>query len=138
MSPLITFSKTAIAEVQRMLQHTDRATAATVTHIQLALDLIPSECAQHQYQLGFYEDNLAHEEGLTIPITLSPHHSANGAITTHSPLTISLTISSKYQALLDGLNIDFSEDLMGGGFRFENPNASRTCSCGYAFDTVAV
>ena len=34
---------------------------------------------------------------------------------------------------LDGLNVDFSKALMGGGFRFENPNASRSCGCGTSF-----
>ncbi|MGI0487965.1 HesB/IscA family protein [Pantanalinema rosaneae CENA516] len=34
---------------------------------------------------------------------------------------------------LDGLLIDYSEDLMGGGFRFHNPNAGQTCGCGNSF-----
>jgi len=34
---------------------------------------------------------------------------------------------------LDGLNVDFSKKLMGGGFRFENPNAARSCGCGTSF-----
>jgi iron-sulfur cluster assembly protein len=32
-----------------------------------------------------------------------------------------------------GLKLDYSEDLMGGGFRFQNPNAINTCSCGLSF-----
>ena len=31
---------------------------------------------------------------------------------------------------INGLSIDYSEDLMGGGFRFHNPQATSTCSCG--------
>jgi len=34
---------------------------------------------------------------------------------------------------LDGLNVDFSSKLMGGGFRFANPNAARSCGCGTSF-----
>jgi len=34
---------------------------------------------------------------------------------------------------LDGLNVDFSTKLMGGGFRFVNPNAARSCGCGTSF-----
>ncbi|MDX2231769.1 MAG: iron-sulfur cluster assembly accessory protein [Leptolyngbyaceae cyanobacterium bins.349] len=34
---------------------------------------------------------------------------------------------------LEGLAIDYSEDLMGGGFRFQNPNAVKVCGCGNAF-----
>jgi Fe-S cluster assembly iron-binding protein IscA len=29
--------------------------------------------------------------------------------------------------------LDYSEDLMGGGFRFHNPNAIETCGCGNSF-----
>jgi iron-sulfur cluster assembly accessory protein len=31
------------------------------------------------------------------------------------------------------LQIDYSEDLMGGGFRFQNPNATANCGCGNSF-----
>ena len=34
---------------------------------------------------------------------------------------------------INGLTIDYSEDLMGGGFRFRNPLATSTCSCGNSF-----
>ncbi|MCM1985117.1 HesB/IscA family protein [Lyngbya confervoides] len=32
-----------------------------------------------------------------------------------------------------GLMLDYSEDLIGGGFKFTNPNASQTCGCGTSF-----
>ncbi|MGB2925178.1 MAG: iron-sulfur cluster assembly accessory protein [Limnothrix sp.] len=34
---------------------------------------------------------------------------------------------------LENLSIDYSEDLMGGGFRFTNPTAAKTCNCGQSF-----
>jgi len=34
---------------------------------------------------------------------------------------------------LDGLQIDFSDDLIQAGFRFKNPNASHSCGCGSSF-----
>jgi iron-sulfur cluster assembly accessory protein len=34
---------------------------------------------------------------------------------------------------LEGLTLDYTEDLMGGSFRFHNPNAQQTCSCGNSF-----
>jgi iron-sulfur cluster assembly protein len=46
-----------------------------------------------------------------------------------------IAIEGRHTNYLQGLMIDYSEDLMGGSFRFENPNATRTCSCGSAFDT---
>ena len=35
--------------------------------------------------------------------------------------------------LLDGLRVDFSSKLIGGGFKFTNPNARRSCGCGTSF-----
>lgn len=34
---------------------------------------------------------------------------------------------------LNGLTVDFVEALVGGGFKFENPNAKRSCGCGTSF-----
>ena len=34
---------------------------------------------------------------------------------------------------LEGLKIDFSDDLIRSGFRFTNPNASGSCGCGASF-----
>ena len=32
-----------------------------------------------------------------------------------------------------GMQLDFSKELIGGGFNFVNPNASQTCGCGSSF-----
>ena len=32
-----------------------------------------------------------------------------------------------------GTTIDFSDDLLSGGFKINNPNAERTCGCGTSF-----
>ena len=34
---------------------------------------------------------------------------------------------------LEGLVIDYSDDLVKSGFRFKNPNATSTCGCGSSF-----
>ncbi len=34
---------------------------------------------------------------------------------------------------LRGATIDYVEDLMGGGFKIENPNAQKSCGCGQSF-----
>lgn len=36
---------------------------------------------------------------------------------------------------LRGATIDYVEDLMGGGFKIENPNAISACGCGNSFRT---
>ena len=35
---------------------------------------------------------------------------------------------------LDGAEVDYKEDLMGGGFAIKNPNATSTCGCGHSFN----
>ena len=37
---------------------------------------------------------------------------------------------------LAGSVIDYVDDLMGGGFRIENPNAVASCGCGHSFRTA--
>ena len=39
----------------------------------------------------------------------------------------------KSYLLLDGTEVDYSNELMGGGFSFSNPNAKRACNCGTSF-----
>ena len=35
--------------------------------------------------------------------------------------------------LLSGIEIDYEDKLMGGGFTIKNPNATRSCGCGLSF-----
>ena len=42
-------------------------------------------------------------------------------------------VHNKDSSMLSGINIDFKETLMGGGFQIENPNADRSCGCGQSF-----
>jgi iron-sulfur cluster assembly accessory protein len=46
---------------------------------------------------------------------------------------IAIIIDPAQLTYLDRLKVDYSDDLMGGGFRFHNPNAARTCGCGQSF-----
>ena len=34
---------------------------------------------------------------------------------------------------LKGTEVDFSDDMLSGGFQINNPNAERTCGCGTSF-----
>jgi iron-sulfur cluster assembly protein len=38
---------------------------------------------------------------------------------------------------LSGAAIDYEDNLMGGGFRIDNPNAVSSCGCGHSFKTAA-
>ncbi|WP_299493392.1 iron-sulfur cluster assembly accessory protein [Acaryochloris sp. IP29b_bin.137] len=46
---------------------------------------------------------------------------------------IKIAVDSSSLQYLSGLTLDYTEDLMGGGFRFYNPNAVETCTCGHSF-----
>ncbi len=46
---------------------------------------------------------------------------------------IKIIVDPKSILYLLGTELDFSEGLNGKGFYFNNPNASRTCSCGESF-----
>jgi len=53
----------------------------------------------------------------------------------------SLNSDQRFQVVCDpksllyiyGMQLDFSKELIGGGFNFVNPNASQTCGCGSSF-----
>tara|TARA_B100001029_G_C14899543_1_gene360113 strand:- start:284 stop:676 length:393 start_codon:yes stop_codon:yes gene_type:complete len=53
----------------------------------------------------------------------------------------SISNSEKFKVICDpksllyiyGMQLDFSKELIGGGFNFINPNASQTCGCGSSF-----
>lgn len=48
---------------------------------------------------------------------------------------IRIFVDGKSAEILQGLVIDFNlTNLIGGGFLFDNPNASKTCGCGSSFD----
>ncbi len=34
-----------------------------------------------------------------------------------------------------GASVDYVEDVMGGGFKIDNPNATKSCGCGSSFST---
>lgn len=46
---------------------------------------------------------------------------------------ISVIIDEQSLNSIQELTLDYSEDLMGGGFRFHNPKAVESCGCGNSF-----
>lgn len=41
--------------------------------------------------------------------------------------------AQEFVHLIDGLNIDFSDDLVQPGFILKNPNSQKSCGCGSSF-----
>lgn len=46
---------------------------------------------------------------------------------------IKCVVDAKSLLFLYGLELDYSEELIGGGFKFFNPNAEEECGCGSSF-----
>ena len=47
---------------------------------------------------------------------------------------VCLVVDSKSLLYLMGMTLDFDGGLNGKGFTFSNPNASKTCGCGFSFN----
>jgi iron-sulfur cluster assembly protein len=48
---------------------------------------------------------------------------------------LQVIIDKKSAIYLAGTTLDFSNALVGGGFKFLNPNAKQSCGCGESFST---
>ena len=46
---------------------------------------------------------------------------------------IKVLVPNATSHLLNGIEIDYVDKLMGGGFKINNPNASSSCGCGESF-----
>ncbi|MDE2588171.1 MAG: iron-sulfur cluster assembly accessory protein, partial [Patescibacteria group bacterium] len=48
---------------------------------------------------------------------------------------VKMIVDSYSAEYLKGANIDYIESLMGAGFKINNPNVTKSCSCGHSFST---
>jgi len=48
---------------------------------------------------------------------------------------LQVIVDKKSAIYLAGTTLDFSNALVGGGFKFSNPNAKQSCGCGESFST---
>ncbi len=46
---------------------------------------------------------------------------------------VPVLVDMKSALYLRGTTLDYSSKMVGGGFKFENPNAKSSCSCGESF-----
>jgi iron-sulfur cluster assembly protein len=104
-----------------MIEITPAATAEVVRMMSLGpvdtnlyLTLGTGTCEQFYYQLSL--TNVIDNTDLTMQIG-----------------DFQVSIDSQYRQYLENIQIDFSQDLMGGGFRFQNSQATKVCDCGNAF-----
>jgi iron-sulfur cluster assembly protein len=48
---------------------------------------------------------------------------------------VRIVVDSLSLQYMEGAQVDYVDDVMGGGFKIENPNATNTCGCGSSFQT---
>lgn len=111
---MIQISATAKQEIRRLGQH---QTPFPIIRISLA----PGGCLDWLYCLDFQVED-----------QFNPEHDTLYAVD-----DLRVSIAKQHQQYLAHLSIDYSEDLMGGGFRFENPSAQGHCGCGHSFAVEA-
>lgn len=49
---------------------------------------------------------------------------------------VPIVVDAKSALYIQGSTLDFTNQLIGGGFRVSNPNAERTCGCGTSFTPI--
>jgi len=59
--------------------------------------------------------------------------SENDTIMQYDAGNLKLVTDPKSLLYLFGMQLDYSSALINGGFKFENPNANKTCGCGKSF-----
>jgi iron-sulfur cluster assembly protein len=114
---MLQLSPAAIAEIQRLRDRQTTSESASPRGIRLKV--VPGGCAGLSYQFTF----------TAAPIDGDPTYQFD-------QLTLSLEAASL--PYLQSLSIDYADDLMGGNFRFINPQASKICDCGISFSTEPV
>jgi iron-sulfur cluster assembly accessory protein len=84
--------------------------------------------SNHYFRLGVKSGGCS---GLFYTLDLT-ERSLSGDRVTESE-GIKILVDEASLPYLENLKLDYAEDLMGGGFRFSNPNAANPCSCGLSF-----
>lgn len=69
--------------------------------------------------------------GLSYKLRFAPEPK-RGDILVRSASTAVL-VDAKTALYLKGTELDYSDKMIGGGFKFTNPNAKASCSCGESF-----
>ena len=107
-TPLVTLTETAVAEVKRLMDVQD------LTEGGLRLGVKGGGCSGLSYTINFDEkigefDTVCEQDGVKV------------------------IVDAKSAIYLEGMQLDYQKDLVSGGFKFLNPNASKTCGCGESF-----
>ena len=78
-------------------------------------------CSGMSYTMDFIESNEINTDDKVYVYSLKADQS------------LQVVCDPKSLLYIYGMQLDFSKELIGGGFNFVNPNASQTCGCGSSF-----
>jgi iron-sulfur cluster assembly protein len=109
---MLTMTDSAVSQLKQLLKKEDNPEKALRVYVS------PGGCS-----------------GFSYGMQLDDERSDDDTILTIDGVTVVVDELSLPQ--LQGAQIDYVNALMGGGFVVQNPNATKTCSCGQSFDTVA-
>lgn len=107
---MLTITESAGSQIKDMLASEEDAKY-------LRVGVMPGGCSGFSYGLGF---DVEKKEGDT---ELSQHE-------------IPILVDSDSMRFLKGTIIDYKQNMMGGGFTIDNPNAVASCGCGTSFRTA--
>lgn len=107
---MITLTERAAKEVERIITE-----QGLPEHTALRVGVKGGGCSGFSYTLGF-DDQVGETDQIF-----------------ESETGIRVVCDPKSFLYLNLTEVDFEESLMGRGFKFGNPNASKTCGCGESF-----
>lgn len=113
---MVEISSAAVAEIDRLKGNRQ------MTDSSLRLRVLPGGCSGLFYKLEL--ENISEN---------SLNQSGDRIIEAQG---IQVIVDSQSWRYVEKLQLDYSEDLMGGGFRFHNPQIKKTCGCGISFTEV--
>ena len=107
----INLSETAATEIKKII--TDQGMPGEKTSLRVGVR--GGGCSGFSYSLDLVED----EPG-----------DSDEVLESHG---VKILCDMKSYLYLNGVEIDFTDEVMGRGFVFKNPNATSTCGCGSSF-----
>src|SRR5277367_5572292 len=107
----ITLSESAAREVKTIIQQQELP--AEQTHLRVGVK--GGGCSGFSYMLDLTEE---------------PKGDADEEMESNG---VKILCDNKSLLYLDGVEIDFKDEVMGRGFVFKNPNATSSCGCGHSF-----
>lgn len=83
----------------------------------LRIGVLPGGCSGFSYSMGFDDEKRSEDQEF-------------------EQYDVRILVDDKSLPYLKGVEIDYQESGLGGGFTIHNPNAFATCGCGSSFRTA--